>query len=88
MAEQATLAKSVFLSMMSHEIPFSNRDVLVGMNDYVTKPFNPKDLFFKIAKYNQRQIVCRFWQLSPVGFAPASVQSYVDEDSLYLVKVR
>ncbi|UFH53013.1 ATP-binding protein [Spirosoma sp. KNUC1025] len=37
---------------------FSNRDraVLVGMNDYVTKPFNPKDLFYKIAKYSQRQI--------------------------------
>jgi len=37
---------------------FSNRDraVLVGMSDYVTKPFNPKDLFNKIAKYSQRQI--------------------------------
>ncbi|QMW05845.1 ATP-binding protein [Spirosoma foliorum] len=37
---------------------FSNRDraVLVGMDDYVTKPFNPKDLFNKIAKYSQRQV--------------------------------
>ncbi|GAB4017823.1 ATP-binding protein [Spirosoma koreense] len=37
---------------------FSNRDraELVGMNDYVTKPFNPKELFYKIAKYSQRQI--------------------------------
>lgn len=36
---------------------FSNRDraVEVGMADYVTKPFNPKDLFSKIAKYSQRQ---------------------------------
>ena len=35
---------------------FSNRDraVHVGMDDYVTKPFNPKDLFNKIAKYSQR----------------------------------
>jgi CheY-like chemotaxis protein len=37
---------------------FSNRDraVLVGMVDYVTKPFNPKDLFAKIAKYSQRHL--------------------------------
>ncbi|QHW00893.1 ATP-binding protein [Spirosoma endbachense] len=37
---------------------FSNKDraVEVGMVDYVTKPFNPKDLFSKIAKYSQRQI--------------------------------
>lgn len=37
---------------------FSNRDraVIVGMDDYVTKPFNPKDLFNKIAKYSQRQV--------------------------------
>ena len=26
----------------------------VGMNDYVTKPFNPKELFQKIAKYSHR----------------------------------
>lgn len=37
---------------------FSNKDKAshVGMNDYVTKPFNPQDLFYKIAKYSQRQI--------------------------------
>lgn len=34
----------------------SNQDraFLVGMNDYVTKPFNPKELFQKIAKYSHR----------------------------------
>ncbi|RDB05657.1 response regulator [Runella aurantiaca] len=34
----------------------SNQDraFLVGMNDYVTKPFNPKELFQKIAKYSCR----------------------------------
>jgi len=38
---------------------FSNKDraTQVGMNDYVTKPFNPQDLFSKIAKYSQRQVV-------------------------------
>ncbi|CAH0995975.1 Sensor histidine kinase RcsC [Emticicia aquatica] len=35
---------------------FTNQDraFLVGMNDYVTKPFNPKELFHKIAKYSLR----------------------------------
>ncbi|WP_428666565.1 response regulator [Runella sp.] len=34
----------------------SNQDraFQVGMNDYVTKPFNPKELFQKIAKYSNR----------------------------------
>ena len=31
-----------------------DRAFLVGMNDYVTKPFNPKELFQKIAKYSCR----------------------------------
>ncbi|QJW88323.1 response regulator [Spirosoma taeanense] len=37
---------------------FSNKDraIGVGINDYVTKPFNPKDLFHKIVKYSQRQL--------------------------------
>lgn len=37
---------------------FSNKDraLSVGMNDYLTKPFNPKDLFNKIARYTQRQL--------------------------------
>ncbi|MGF7216307.1 CheY-like chemotaxis protein [Spirosoma lacussanchae] len=36
--------------------PFSNQDraFAIGMNDYVTKPFNPDDLFEKIARYTQR----------------------------------
>ncbi|GAB3272026.1 hypothetical protein GCM10027347_43460 [Larkinella harenae] len=35
---------------------YSNRDRAIdaGINDYVTKPFNPSDLFQKIAKYCQR----------------------------------
>jgi signal transduction histidine kinase len=35
---------------------FTNQDraFTVGMNDYVTKPFNPKELFQKIAKYSFR----------------------------------
>lgn len=35
---------------------FTNQDraFIVGMNDYVTKPFNPKELFQKIAKYSFR----------------------------------
>jgi K+-sensing histidine kinase KdpD len=35
---------------------FSNRDraASVGINDYVTKPFNPKELYSKIARYCQR----------------------------------
>lgn len=35
---------------------FTNQDraFVVGMNDYVTKPFNPKELFQKIAKYSFR----------------------------------
>ncbi|KAA9357661.1 ATP-binding protein [Larkinella humicola] len=35
---------------------YSNRDraIHAGINDYVTKPFNPNDLFQKIAKYCQR----------------------------------
>ena len=35
---------------------FTNQDraFSAGMNDYVTKPFNPKDLFQKIAKYSFR----------------------------------
>lgn len=35
---------------------FTNQDraFLVGMTDYVTKPFNPKELFQKIAKYSFR----------------------------------
>ena len=28
-----------------------DRAFTVGMNDYVTKPFNPKELFNKIAKF-------------------------------------
>ncbi len=31
-----------------------DRAFLVGMNDYVTKPFNPNELFQKIAKYSYR----------------------------------
>lgn len=31
-----------------------DRAFLVGMNDYVTKPFNPNELFQKIAKYSFR----------------------------------
>jgi signal transduction histidine kinase/ActR/RegA family two-component response regulator len=36
---------------------FSNKDraLSMGMSDYLTKPFNPKDLFNKLAKYSQRQ---------------------------------
>ncbi|WP_435353400.1 response regulator [Emticicia sp. SJ17W-69] len=35
---------------------FTNQDraFIVGMNDYVTKPFNPKELYQKIAKYSFR----------------------------------
>jgi signal transduction histidine kinase/BarA-like signal transduction histidine kinase len=35
---------------------FSNKDRAagVGITDYVTKPFNPKELFYKIARYCQR----------------------------------
>lgn len=35
---------------------YSNRDraISAGINDYVTKPFNPNDLFQKIAKYCHR----------------------------------
>lgn len=35
---------------------YSNKDraISAGINDYVTKPFNPKELFQKIAKYTQR----------------------------------
>ncbi|MFD1140786.1 ATP-binding protein [Larkinella insperata] len=35
---------------------YSNRDraISAGINDYVTKPFNPNDLFHKIAKHCQR----------------------------------
>ena len=31
-----------------------DRAFSVGMNDYVTKPFNPKELYHKIAKYSGR----------------------------------
>jgi CheY-like chemotaxis protein len=36
---------------------FNNQDkaFTVGMNDYVTKPFNPSELFQKIAKYSTRE---------------------------------
>lgn len=36
---------------------FNNQDkaFTVGMNDYVTKPFNPSELFQKIAKYTTRE---------------------------------
>jgi signal transduction histidine kinase len=35
---------------------FTNQDraFLIGMNDYVTKPFNPKELYQKIARYSKR----------------------------------
>ncbi|GAA4405061.1 hypothetical protein GCM10023187_23110 [Nibrella viscosa] len=35
---------------------YSNKDraISAGINDYVTKPFNPKELFQKIAKYTRR----------------------------------
>ncbi|GAB3939584.1 hypothetical protein GCM10028805_00220 [Spirosoma harenae] len=49
---------SIPIIALTASATFSNKDraVLVGMDDYVTKPFNPKDLFNKIAKYTQRQI--------------------------------
>lgn len=57
-AEIRKMNASIPIIALTASATFSNRDraVLVGMDDYVTKPFNPKDLFNKIAKYSQRQV--------------------------------
>ncbi|WP_080056160.1 response regulator [Spirosoma aerolatum] len=55
-AEIRKLNSRIPIVALTASATFSNRDraVHVGMDDYVTKPFNPKDLFNKIAKYSQR----------------------------------
>ncbi|QDK79720.1 response regulator [Spirosoma sp. KCTC 42546] len=57
-AEIRKMNATIPIIALTASATFSNRDraVLVGMDDYVTKPFNPKDLFNKIAKYSQRQV--------------------------------
>lgn len=57
--EISKLDPDVPIIALTASATFSNQDraVKVGMVDYVTKPFNPKDLFYKIAKYSQRQIL-------------------------------
>ena len=48
--------KDVPIIALTASATFTNQDraFTVGMNDYVTKPFNPKELYQKIAKYSFR----------------------------------
>lgn len=50
------LSKDIPIIALTASATYSNKDraMSIGINDYVTKPFNPTDLFQKIARYSNR----------------------------------